>query len=329
MYSYPSAFSAWERSREIGFRCMSIGGDEPSGLDATLRSVALVVRDFDKVEPWSKDEFQTYKDHFPIGIETPQFEIEYSVGDDRRVKDVIDVKRARRIVYDSVYGEPPQQITGILYLPDHETYDPPYQTIIEFPGAYALSLDTFKPSCLFLLESGRAVFQPDYWGTGARRRDAFQTPQPAATFEYKDAIEKIVMDFSRSIDVLAQVDLVNKHKLGYHGLSWGAALGPILLAIDERCRAAVLTSGGLAQTDTYPITDQVSYCPHVACPVLMLNGRNDAVSPLQAQRAMFKLFPGKQHRRMTFNASHFVSPADHKKFTTQWFDEHLGDVRPK
>jgi hypothetical protein len=46
MYSFPNAFSAWDRSPETGFRCMSFGGDVPLSFDKTLRRIELVTRDF-------------------------------------------------------------------------------------------------------------------------------------------------------------------------------------------------------------------------------------------------------------------------------------------
>ena len=145
-----------------------------------------------------------------------------------------------------------------------------------------------------------------------------------------DAITKIVMDFSRSIDVLEEIDLVDQDNLGYHGTSWGAVLGPVLLAVDNRCRAAVLMGGGLTQTETYSVMEQSNFCPHVDCPILMINGRHDAGFPPAAQRAMFQLFPKEEgHDWKILEASHFPNPVDREKHARQWFDKHLGPVQPK
>ena len=330
MYSYPEASSPWERSPETGFRCMSFGGNVPESFHETLRPVELVTRDFDAIEPiWSEEAFRSIKDIFRVSGK-PQYEIENNVANDARVKGFIDSNRAKRIVFDAAYDGPSQQITGILYLPDQDLYEPPYQTIIHFPGTYSL-FGRYPPYVSFLLDSGRAVFQPDYWGTGARTRDEFKSAQPRKTPLFKDAITKIVMDFSRSIDVLEEIELVDKEKLGYHGISWGAALGPILLAIDDRCQAAVLMGGGLVQTETYPIMEQANYCPHVNCPILMINGRHDSGFPPAAQRAMFKLFPRESHEHnwKMLEGSHFPNPFDRARYTKQWFDQHLGFVQAK
>ena len=232
MYFYPQAVSPWERSPETGFRCMAFGDEVPKSFHETLRPVELVTRDLDAIDPIGSDEeFRSFKDIFRYDKETLRYEIETDVADDFRVKGVVPSNRAKRIVFNAAYDGPSQQITGILYLPDPNYYEPPYQTIIHFPGAYAL-YGPCRPMGLYLLDSGRAIFQPDYWGTGARNQDDFQSAQPRKTPLFRDAITKIAMDFSRSIDVLEQIELVDNDRLGFHGISWGAALGPILLALE-------------------------------------------------------------------------------------------------
>ena len=169
MYFFPNALSAWHRSLETGFRCMSFSGDAPPSFGKTLRTIDGVTRDFSKIEPiWTDDAFEKTKAFFAYDKTNLESEIEDDVVDERRLLG-FDSKRAKRIVFNAAYEGPLQEITGTLYLPDPDLYPPPYQTIIHFPGVYALH-GISPPQCLYLVNSGRAIFQPDYWATGAHPR---------------------------------------------------------------------------------------------------------------------------------------------------------------
>ena len=53
----------------------------------------------------------------------------------------------------------------------------------------------------------------------------------------------------------------------------------IVPAVEDRLKAAVLYSGGLASGKARPEVDQINFVSRVKIPVLMLNGRYDAIEP--------------------------------------------------
>lgn len=102
-------------------------------------------------------------------------------------------------------------------------------------------------------------------------------------------------DLARSLDYLETRPDVQHDRVGYLGLSWGALMGPIMLALEPRLKAAVLVGGGFYLERSRPEADAFNFAPRVAAPVLMLNGRFDfllsptrfagaAVSPIRVGR---------------------------------------------
>src|SRR5262249_20551399 len=120
-------------------------------------------------------------------------------------------------------------------------------------------------------------------------------------------------------------------KLAYFGLSWGARLGSILLAVENRFRAAVLTQGGFPRfKEPLPEIDEVNFAPRVTIPVLMINGRSDGIFEADtAQRAMFELLgtPEKDKRHLLVDGGHTVPREILVPEAVAWLDRYLGPSR--
>ena len=118
-------------------------------------------------------------------------------------------------------------------------------------------------------------------------------------------------------------------ELGYYGLSWGAYVGPIVLAVEDRIDAAVFNAGGLdGLFRSFPESGPITFITHVQDPVLMINGEYDIVYPLEtAQKPMFELLgTDPAHKK------HVVTPAGHHpprdvvvRETLEWFDLYLSE----
>jgi cephalosporin-C deacetylase-like acetyl esterase len=137
-------------------------------------------------------------------------------------------------------------------------------------------------------------------------------------------------DLGRSIDYIETRKDLDHDKLAYYGLSWGAALGTVLPALDKRIKVNVLVVGGFYFPKTLPEVDQINFAPRVRIPTLMVNGRYDFFFPVDSsQLPMFRLLgtPEKDKRHALFESGHI--PADEQliKEVLDWLDRYLGPVK--
>jgi dienelactone hydrolase len=167
-----------------------------------------------------------------------------------------------------------------------------------------------------------------YWGT-FERKTGLTTDQPDSTAAYRDRVIKWVKDLRRSIDWAETRDDLDMQNLGFNGFSWGARLGPLLIALEPRIRAAVLNVGGLKFQGTMPEADPFHYAPRVRIPVLMLNGELDQVFPLEtSSKPLFEILGTadslKQH--VIEEGGHVLRGESVIRETLAWFDRFLGPV---
>ena len=139
------------------------------------------------------------------------------------------------------------------------------------------------------------------------------------------------MDLGKSIDYLETRSDIDTLKLGFYGVSFGATHGVRLVAVDARFKAAVFLSGGLM---SQPLEiDSRNFAPRVHIPVLMLNGRDDFLFPLEtAQKPLFRAFgtkePDKKHILYDGGHRNLVTRPDLIGEILNWFDRYLGPVNP-
>ena len=137
-------------------------------------------------------------------------------------------------------------------------------------------------------------------------------------------------DIGRSIDYLESRPDIARDRLGFLGLSWGAAMAPLFLALEPRIKAAVLLGPGFYMQASLPEADPVNFAPRVRIPVLMLNGRFDFFFPTDSsQEPMFKLLgtPDDHKNRLLYDTSHTVPRAELIRETIGWFERYLGQAR--
>ena len=141
-------------------------------------------------------------------------------------------------------------------------------------------------------------------------------------------------DFRRSIDYLVSRPDVDRDRLGVFGLSRGAWALPVLAVGEQRLKAAVLVSVGLAfDRILLPEDDPLNFVPRFEVPTVMVNRRSDFIFPLEtSQRPMFRLLgtPEKDKRLLLWDGSHGDGMANYQttiKETLDWFDRYLGPVK--
>src|SRR6478736_3086665 len=141
----------------------------------------------------------------------------------------------------------------------------------------------------FIAMSGRALVYPVYKYTYGRSDPRVTASSPAPTRAYTTWVQQLVGDARRAVDYLETRPDIDAHRLSYYGLSWGGQLGPITIALDPRIKAGVLLMGGLNSGTSAPEADSFNFAPRVRIPILMMNGDQDYIFPLQtSQRPLFE-----------------------------------------
>jgi cephalosporin-C deacetylase-like acetyl esterase len=187
----------------------------------------------------------------------------------------------------------------------------------------------FLGSFDFIIKSGRAVMFPVYQGTFERGAGPKAIYWPNTTSSYRDHVIAWSKDLGRSIDYLETRPDIDRMKLAYEGSSWGAAMGALLPAVENRLQALVLICPGFYLQNRLPEVDQLNFAPRVKAPVLMLNGRFDFIwPPGTSQEPMFRLLgtPIEHKRRVVYDTGHDIPRNEEIKETLNWLDRYLGPV---
>ena len=141
----------------------------------------------------------------------------------------------------------------------------------------------------FVLLSGRALAFPVYKFTYERADPKVTSSWPVPTRAYTTWVQQVVIDARRTLDYLETRADLDGTKVAYFGTSWGARLAPIPIALDSRIVTGVLVMGGLGSGTPAPEADPFNFLPRVRVPILMINGDEDFIFPLQTtQRPLFE-----------------------------------------
>jgi eukaryotic-like serine/threonine-protein kinase len=278
--------------------------------------VERLTRDYNQEKPASDDVYRVY-----AGLYTyDRTDLKSSV---ESVDDSSPAWRVERITYAAPYGS--ERIAAYLFLPKHAA--PPYQTVVYFPHSGGTLLSSFEKGELsylgFVVKAGRALLFPMYKGTYERRL----VPPPSGPNALRDVTIQDMKDLQRSVDYLESRRDIDHDRIAYFGVSLGARLGSIALAVEKRFKVAVLWSGGFSLGTKLPDMEEINYTPHVTTPVLMLNGRDDFTFPVEtSQIPMFRLLgtPEKDKRRVLYDGGHVFPFARVEKDTLEWLDRYLG-----
>jgi dienelactone hydrolase len=249
-----------------------------------------------------------------------------------RVSDPSPDWTKQKVTLNAAYGG--ERLPAYLFLPTHAR--PPFQTVIFFPSARVTDLpssDALGDLSFvdYVIQSGRAVMYPVYKQLYERRSNAGNAY--FGPMLNRETVVDWSKDIGRSIDYLATRADIDSSRLGYLGVSQGAADGVILAAIEERFKAIVLLDGGLFQREhPVPGMDQIDFAPRLTRPVLMVNGKYDATFPLEtSQIPLFNLLgtPAAGKRRVSFDTPHDVRlrRADLVREVLAWLDTYLGRVQ--
>jgi len=149
------------------------------------------------------------------------------------------------------------------------------------------------------------------------------------SYQYMEWRIQLVKDFRRSVDYLETRADIDRKNLAYIGYSWGSRMAPIILAVEDRLKAAVLVIGGL-ETGRRPEVNNSSYIRKVKIPALMLSGKYDMAFPYEtSSKPMFDLMgtPVEDKVQKIYETDHFVPQNEYIKEILAWLDRYLGTVK--
>ena len=270
----------FQRERTFGFRCAKYIEQPHASL---LEPFDRKWRDFRRETPISDSAFALVKSLYGYDKTDPQAEVVSRDTTDR------DWKK-ETITIAAAYGG--ERVILHLFLPTASR--PPYQTVVFFPGAWARmnrssenieeNID-FTNYLDFVIKSGRAAVFPVYKGTF--ERGGGPSPVQLSADGYRDWTLQYVKDLRRTLDYLETRSDIDREKLGFYGYSWGARIGAIVGAVEERFRVLILAHGGLPADEVRPEVDELNFLPRVTVPVVMINGRYDHVFPVEISQKPF------------------------------------------
>jgi eukaryotic-like serine/threonine-protein kinase len=320
MFHDPEAQPSMSRFATCGFRCVKYLDEVPAQL---LDPVESAHREYAKEKPVAEEVVRIYQGFYSYDKTQLDAVVE-------SLKETSEYWRIEKVTLNAAYGG--ERLILYLFLP--RGIEPPYQTIVFFPPSTALRNRSFQDRDYamifdFIVRSGRSVVYPVFKST-YERGDGTLSDRPDMSSRFRDHVIMWYKDFARSVDYLETRKDFDTQKLGYFGYSWGAAMGPIVLAQEMRIKAAVLALGGFWQQKSLPEADQINFAPRVKIPVLMLNGKYDSIFPVAtSQNPMFHLMqtPERDKRHLRFDVGHMVARKEMVLETLQWFDRYLGPAK--
>ena len=309
------------RSDTFGFRCVKFSDENDTALENLKRSIPVRSRSRLTIKGVSDQIFEAYISQYAYD----KLKLNSAV---ESVDQSATYWTRERVTFDATYDD--ERIIAYLFLP--KNVDPPYQTVIFFPGSGAIeqsSIDGQVRMFDFIIKSGRAVMFPIYFGT-LERRGGFDLNVERDSRKYSDYVINWMNELRRSLDYLQTRDEIDINRLAYYGFSWGGRLGSIALSLDNRLRLAVFLDGGIGVGSPRPEVMEANFAPRVNVPVLMINGRNDAVFPLETrQLPLFSLLgtPDEHKRHILYESGHCVIGFWKNQVVSDildWLDDYFG-----
>ena len=323
MFTLANAQSPFDRSPINGFRCVKYLGEDKEVLEQLKHPYTLPAQKEVEIEQVSDKIFQIYKSQYHYDKSLLNARVEST-----------DVSPEYWKVETISFSSPKEDERILTHLFIPKNAKPPYQTIVYFPGSgaqYHLTSDNIQIHIVdFIIMSGRAVVYPVYKGT-YERSEGFEHPS-AGTQRYVDYEIQLVNEVQRTLDYLETRADINLDKIAFWGYSWGARLGPIILATEDRFKLGLFLSGGIWLRKVQPVITEALFAPRVKVPVLMINGKYDYDFQLESeQKLLLDLLGTKEEDK-----EHFVLETGHSVFATHrqqatkkvldWLDRYLGRV---
>jgi serine/threonine protein kinase/formylglycine-generating enzyme required for sulfatase activity/dienelactone hydrolase len=325
-YHFPqsAAASPWARRPTNGFRLATY--PEPPA-ERYLTAIDLPDVDYAAIAPQSESEAEFSRrsaayDHTPLRIKE-EGALELPSGGLARLVTLDGAIRGERLP---------------VYVVEPDGVEPPYQAVV-WMGGMNILLDRSTEGGItgmagvldFLRKSGRMVVMPIYSGTLGRNDGTSLQRFYAGNNSRREMLFEWSKDLGRTVDYLEARGDVDLQRVGFVGLSLGAAIGQLMVRFEERIATLVLWSGGFAAS-SFPeeAPGIVRAVEETTIPVLMLNGRHDFVFPYATHQVPFfeRLgTPPELKRHVVWDAGHFGFPiGEFLRENLDWLDQRFGPV---
>ena len=220
MYADYDAKGPFAREPAYGFRLAQYAGPLPAALASPMQTDALSLDVRDRA-PVPDAIFAVYRRQY--AYDPAPLNIVVESNEDS------ETWRKLTVVFDAAYGG--ERMRAHLFLPKNAS--PPYQTVVFFPAGDAFRLQDSRTMSLawasFIIHSGRAFLYPVYKGTYER-----MGPDTNGVNAERDLMIAWSRDLGRAIDYLETRSDIDHARLGFYGVSAGAAAGVVLSAIEGR-----------------------------------------------------------------------------------------------
>jgi dienelactone hydrolase len=330
-FEYERLSPSMDRSPRNGFR-LALYPDSSTIPDAAFeKRMIAITKNYRNFPQVNDDIFQIYKKQFAY--------------DPKELDPVIEMQSENqqgwvheKISFNAAYGN--ERVLVHLFLPVNA--QPPYQTVVYFPGAASAWMHSsegiedyyeFPMFLSYLIRNGRAVLYPVYKGTFERGSPEYmavlQTTEATKSYTYTELTIQEIKDIKRSIDYLQTRQDIDSQKIAYYGMSWGAELGLMIPAIEERFKASVLLGAGFDDSGL-PEVNVLNYVSRVRTLTLILNGEYDVFCPPEtSSMPAFDLLgtPPEDKTIKFYPTDHIPPRTEYIKETLSWLDKYLGPVR--
>lgn len=308
-----------ERTDSVGFRCaLSPGAAAESQGIHPLGGETRTVR----MSPVDDATFESFLSHYRYDRSPVDGELLERVESPDWIREKLRLRPAT--------GDP---ILAYLYLPQRAAR--PVQSLFYAPGSGVFMGRSLANEVEMVmgphLRAGRAVFAvvpkgargPSWPGLA----DSEPARAPKGSVAYRDKMLLFVREWRVGLDYLTSREDLDETGIAYFGVSWGASVAGILLtAVEERFGAVVFVAGGIHPTDaqSLPEVNPVNFAPRVEQPKLLVNGRHDAVFPVETTvHPLVELWPEPKTVEVV-DGPHLPPVESRVPIINGWLDEIMG-----
>ncbi len=317
LYSEAIISNPFDRSEGNGFRCAKTEINlEKSSLG---KSVDIEFRNYANYKPIEQSKFDQLLKFY-----------EYDkIALNARVDRIFDSSnyRLEKVHLNSGNTSANDQI---LYLFQPKNVTAPYKTIFYWPGSGVIQRKSFNHTresyfFNFLLKNGYAVVFPVFTGT-LEKQSTIRTSNQNQSVAYRSFAIDLINEVRRCLDYLDSRNDIDHNGYGFLGFSWGGAMAPIVLTIEDRFKVATLLTAGLRMQSALEEVDPVNFLPHTKTPTLIINGKFDAVFPYAYSQKYFYDFlgtPTLDKKLILLDCGHLPTRSVVIKETLPWFENYL------
>jgi len=318
MYTQIAAADPWDRGRATGFRC-ALYDELPT--PALLGRIEEPYFDFTDLEPVDDATFAAYTrfyEYDPIELD-PQ----------RAVVETTEDWTRERVEITAAYPE--ERVILHIFLPAHA--EPPYQTVVYFPGSSGFALHSSEnisemSELMFLPRSGRALIYPVLKSTYERRLGDNVALTP--TIRRQRAIW-MTQDIMRTVDYIFERPEFDETRIAYMGVSYGAEFA-VPVALEKRFAALVLVGAALDAAWLGAQPQEAApwnFVYRITTPTILINGDADVMHPYaEGQVPFFNAIdvPDTDKHFELSRGGHLPPWNEVIRHTLDWLDERLGPV---